>query len=349
LDSDSEIINSTSILLLANPAHQTALNTRKRLISCGVRDVRTELRFTAALLSLRESSKQSILWHHRRWLLRKLGTCPHTESGSDTMDEDDLRGYDIPVESLTMELEIVSRACEIYPRNYFAWNHRFRCIDALNSTLRNIRLSHSQPDTVTGGGGGVAIANANAHIIVQECASAKDWISRHISDYTAMQYFLRLLTSRIRRSDLRELQAVDGLLEAETETETVERHALELVRMYPDHEALWIYLRGAIAARAGSSPPRVMDMDDESVLELLAVARRYLLSERLDDDDTSESGQGGLGGVTKRQAEHVNAYRFIVWISREHGELRLAHGWEPRKLLSAGYGSGAMSKWTLQD
>ena len=93
---------SSSVLLLANPAHQTALNARKSLVQHGLLDAALELRFTAALLHVRTCAKQSLLWHHRRWLLRRLyPTSPRRMSTSSDLrsstvrdGEDTLRDLD---------------------------------------------------------------------------------------------------------------------------------------------------------------------------------------------------------------------------------------------------------------
>ncbi|RPD52751.1 hypothetical protein L227DRAFT_658671 [Lentinus tigrinus ALCF2SS1-6] len=68
----AEAAASSSVLLLVNPAHQCALNARKRLVELGSLDAAHELAFMGALLTLREGAKQSILWQHRRWLLRRI-------------------------------------------------------------------------------------------------------------------------------------------------------------------------------------------------------------------------------------------------------------------------------------
>lgn len=344
---EDALLNATAVILLANPAHQTALNARKRLVLNGLRDIESELKFTATLLTLRDCSKQSILWHHRRWLLRMLHKpTHHLPTGIDRMDEDDLRGYDIPINTLIAELDIVTQACETYPRNYFAWNHRFRCMDALvfKFILRNIHASHLDTGRSISFSASVNVEHlVGFKAMIGEFGDAKSWIERHVSDYTAMQYFLRLV-DRIR--SLKELPEEDfgSELEALVLTETLRKEALDLVKAYPDHEALWVYLRGAIHATTG---PSLREMDDDTVLELLSVAFGYLSSERL-KSTAPESESETTEVEARRRKEHINAYRFIVWISREHGELVIARGWEPRLLLSAGYDRSSMRKWTLQ-
>lgn len=55
------LTSTSAVILLANPAHTTALNTRKRLLQGKILQCEIELKFTEALLSSRNCSNQSIL------------------------------------------------------------------------------------------------------------------------------------------------------------------------------------------------------------------------------------------------------------------------------------------------
>ncbi|KAI0079291.1 hypothetical protein K474DRAFT_1705773 [Panus rudis PR-1116 ss-1] len=230
----AQLTHSTSVILIANPAHQTALNVRKRLIAMGLIDAQRELRVMAAILSTREGAKQSILWHHRRWLLRRL----HPANGEYTIDEDDdedtLCSYAIPTNALQIELSLSTQASETYPRNYFAWNHRYRCI----STLVNIHEAASE-------------RTALRTIVLQEILQTRKWIELHISDYSAMQYYCRL-------SNILQKSSSDDIAPVEF---TPLEHATALLLRYPEHESLWVYFRSAwllsTYAETGSIPAAV--------------------------------------------------------------------------------------------
>lgn len=71
LDVISKMLTSTAVLLLANPAHETALNARKQLVTSSLLSAPHEPPFTDALFTLRERAKQSLLWAHRRWPLEQ--------------------------------------------------------------------------------------------------------------------------------------------------------------------------------------------------------------------------------------------------------------------------------------
>lgn len=187
------LVACTSIIILANPAHQTALNARKRCIQLQVLDANIELGIVAAMVTgIKDCAKQSIIWEHRRWILRHL-----------------YLGQHIPVDSLQKELDLITRAAELYPRNYFAWNHWQYIMELLHSS-DNLLLLRGEFDRTT------------------------RWIELHIADYSATHHlctvFHRLGPDSFGISDANFLGD----------------HAFSLVERYPDHEALWMYLRVAV-------------------------------------------------------------------------------------------------------
>ncbi|KAK2027454.1 hypothetical protein LX32DRAFT_640937 [Colletotrichum zoysiae] len=108
------LLAATSVMLLMDPEHLTASNTRKRLlldaISAGD-DARERLArekwFVDSLLTsrLHRHTKSPTLWSHRRWL---MGQCR-------------LAGLPVAVQQ---DIEsIVMVAGERHPRNYYAWTH----------------------------------------------------------------------------------------------------------------------------------------------------------------------------------------------------------------------------------
>ncbi len=238
-----EALVSSSVILLVTPAHQSALNVRKRLVRVGSLDATHELHFTSALLTLREGSKQSILWHHRRWLLRRMHPsatasilAPSSRDGADN-----LYGVALHADAFRAEFAAVEQACEVYPRNYHAWAHRFLCAEALVCLLRSEGEDNS-PSRL-------------ADVLEEEIEKTRVWIERHVSDYSAMQYHCRL------RDLVRTARS-------EQYTSDVCDHAIDLVRVYPTHESLWLYLRDALLLSAMNLPP--------SIGQARAVAAQYL-------------------------------------------------------------------------
>ena len=197
----------TRVVLLANPAHQTALNSRKRLVQSHAVDPHWELTLSASLLSCRECAKESILWHHRRWLLNVIHEV-HPTADADSIPEI------IPPDALEAEFVCASAACHIYPRNYHAWAHRGFCIKAL------VASQHSGTPS-------------NSSVLAKEYQRTLKWIESHISDYSAMNY----------ATNLEKMLLGGNMTEPCVPTK---EHATLLLRLYPDHESLWMYLRSSV-------------------------------------------------------------------------------------------------------
>jgi protein prenyltransferase alpha subunit repeat containing protein 1 len=234
------LIASSSILLLANPSNQTALNTRKHLVRMHQIDPHAELRFLASLLSS-QHCKHAELWYHRRWLL----SAAYDPRFSDAASVDSYcRLQFVSQESLQRELELVSRACELYPRNYFAWTHRLICIRSLLS------------DYLAG-----MDAVGFVPIFRNEIAGIKGWIDRHVSDYSAIHTILALSQAVVQSGDL-------SLMEIIIE-EDIPGHAISLVQEYPAHEALWMYIRTALSIPDSQQIPQIQQFVDHFVQPLV--------------------------------------------------------------------------------
>ncbi|KAF8721191.1 hypothetical protein AX14_010486 [Amanita brunnescens Koide BX004] len=167
---------ATSVILLANPAHQTALNARKRLILRDEWPADRELAFTELLLrGSSECAKQSLVWDHRRWIFLRLY---ETTTPSDKLKV--LRGWlgpeewarlpRIPASIARRELDLTKRACELYPRNYHGWNHwRY---------IMNVAYVFLEQDT---GGEWKELVDSQFREMMK-------WVEGHVSDYTSMHH-----------------------------------------------------------------------------------------------------------------------------------------------------------------
>lgn len=230
----NDLLQSTCVVLLVNPAHITCLNRRKHLVETGRVQEKEELQTIASLQLLPEGAKSSILWHHRRWLLRRIyqkGDILHTV---DRLDE-----CSIPLDDLSQEISITTTASEVYPRNYHSWLHRQKCMRSIVAMYRRA------PEK-----GGSPPREALAQVLRAEEFAITKWIDLNISDLTAMQYLCQLYDSM-------EEVGVDHMqvhLESEDTAEELQiqkvpfsplDHAIDLVQRYPTHEALWYYLRAA--------------------------------------------------------------------------------------------------------
>ncbi|KAI0665662.1 hypothetical protein C8Q78DRAFT_985847, partial [Trametes maxima] len=329
-----DTLASSAVLLLVSPAHGSALNARRRLVQDGALEAERELRFVAALLTLREGAKQSGLWHHRRWLLRRVFPSPaRPRNGEEDAGEagwggprgdgeDALWGVGVSPEGFRTEFAVVQRACGVYPRNYHAWAHRYLCAEALAAAL---------------GGGGVADADGDmgiravfAEVWREERARVRAWIERHVADYSAVQYACRLDGLRV-EFGLRLFPKLEGDLmvdvgttvrpgEGEGEEEEEEEscaHAWALVNAYPAHESLWLYLRGALAQALGP-------FGGESQRRRDAEARHVLEEARAFAGDVLSGGKEGEGASVlggERGLVRSHAVRFLGWLLWTEGRL----------------------------
>lgn len=119
---EEELRNATAIILLMDPEHLTAANTRKRIILSNLKnskvDIKTlinlELQFVNSFLTARlhRHTKSPTLWSHRRWILSlsfshspPIG--PHSQP------------YNILQDFKT----VILIAADRHPKNYYAWSH----------------------------------------------------------------------------------------------------------------------------------------------------------------------------------------------------------------------------------
>lgn len=110
-----DLIEATAVILLMDPEHLTAANTRKRIIqACLARSpaeldslVKRELVFIDSLLTspLHRHTKSPTLWGNRRWIL------------------DVRKSIQMPFDVLRDLTDVVMISAEKHPRNYYAWLH----------------------------------------------------------------------------------------------------------------------------------------------------------------------------------------------------------------------------------
>lgn len=103
------LLDATAVMLVMDPEHLTAANTRKRLLAetCAKDDVENEKYFIDSLLTsrLHRHTKSPTLWNHREWLLR----CSTENNNTNDVDHDFTK--------------VILVAAERHPRNYYAWSH----------------------------------------------------------------------------------------------------------------------------------------------------------------------------------------------------------------------------------
>ncbi|KAJ7106039.1 hypothetical protein C8R43DRAFT_1140657 [Mycena crocata] len=231
---DQGKIDASCVILLANPAHQTALNVRKRLIQSGKSlSADAELDFSKKLLtSSRPCSKESIIWAHRRWIFDRLYPSRALSGAAQ------LAGYstrELPPVVIEDEITLIARCCETDPRNYHAWTHHHFVVQSIFLSLRT-----PQP-----------IDSPFIPLFMKEIRRLRRWIDDHISDYSAIHHFCSILSQL---ASLRSLPQYNAALGELADLAIHFEHALSLVLSFPSHESLWMYLRAMIQMSPANAP-----------------------------------------------------------------------------------------------
>lgn len=166
---DDQTTHATSVLLLMDPEHLTAANTRKRAILSRLKSepdplllLKQEMQFVDSLLTshLHRHTKSPTLWGHRRWLLEKF-----IANG-------------ISIDLRVHMAQIIMVSGERHPRNYYAWDHA--------------RWLFHDPGRW----------NINAVSIIAIADDVKRWCFKHPFD-TSGWSFLMFLMERIPDQELR--------------------------------------------------------------------------------------------------------------------------------------------------
>ncbi len=163
-DPPEPVLAATAVILLMDPEHLTAANTRKRLLQHATGDSRIALaarerHLIDSLLTshLHRHTKSPTLWNHRRWLVELPAS-----SG-------------VPVDILGDIVNVVMPAGERHPRNYYAWCHARWLIDFAS------RPGNQQP--------GHDVEAERGRILT----ATKDWCYRHHTDISGWTFLYFLL------------------------------------------------------------------------------------------------------------------------------------------------------------
>lgn len=208
-----EVMRCTAVMLLMDPEHLTAANTRKRFIkhSMSANDAnetrklfKAELHLLRSLLTshLHRHTKSPTLWSHRRWVI------------------DQARAFDPQLQaSLTADLvDEVFVSAERHPRNYYAWSHARYLVELGSRAGDGARLSEAVEET-------------------------KKWCFKHHDDVSGWMYLLFLV------SMLGAEERSVGKESCEGDSEQVFRETINLVKSFRwRNESVWYFLRNLISS-----------------------------------------------------------------------------------------------------
>jgi protein prenyltransferase alpha subunit repeat containing protein 1 len=212
-DKSVDLKNAAAVILLMDPEHLTAANTRKRLIqkcqkgtNAGLGAIlRKELQFVDSYLTsrLHRHTKSPTLWGHRRWVLEVRKSIQME--------------YDV-LQDLT---SVVLVAAERHPRNYYAWSHLRWLVQTFTTYSEHSKIETKDPDF---------------QLLV---AVVKDWCLRHPADISGFSFLLFCLSVLGSTGDV-------------TRTQLKSSICSEVVRLAVSfkwtHESIWVFLRTAVAS-----------------------------------------------------------------------------------------------------
>ncbi|XP_074655333.1 protein prenyltransferase alpha subunit repeat-containing protein 1-like [Tubulanus polymorphus] len=280
-DVEPDEINSLSrAVLLINPDVATVWNIRKEQIDRDFATVDVELKLCALILG--KHPKSSETFGHRKWLLERwmstdaavkdyfarLSTEVKLESISieigvvDSSQQQQQRSRiatpDVVKSHVLAEFEICSTAADKYASNYNAWSHRIWTIQHLTGN--------------------------DVDVLLDELETTKEWVRAHISDHSGFhfrQFLINLLCNDDQLGDDDEMKRI---LVDELAMST------ELVRRFPDHEAIWCHRRFVVTYLRNHP-----DAVDAFHLANFACENKAFV-----DTETILAGGGGGGGCSKK-------------------------------------------------
>ncbi|CZT44183.1 uncharacterized protein RSE6_04318 [Rhynchosporium secalis] len=219
---ESELRDVTAVMLLLDPEHLTAANTRKRLIQRredgpGNRLeelLRQELLFVDGYLTsrLHRHTKSPTLWGHRRWVLGKL------------------KSLDVERDVFQDLKSVILVAAERHPQNYYAWSHMRWLVQVFGeSPTRSIQgekfpLDHSKLVSIV-----------------------QNWCLKNPSDTSGFSFLLFCLFK-------------SGSLSALARIELCSSVCADILRLAVSfrwiHESVWVFLRTVIASEMATESIR---------------------------------------------------------------------------------------------
>ena len=161
---EEDIVRATAVMLLMDPEHLTAANTRKRLLDdvlVSKQDpeerLKKEKHLVDSLLTsrLHRHTKSPNLWNHRRWLMEQF------------------REKEIPVDVEGDLKAVIMVSGERHPRNYYAWCHARYLTSTLTTESRQ-----------------------SGETISRMVAETKKWAFAHHDDISGWQFLIFLLRKR---------------------------------------------------------------------------------------------------------------------------------------------------------
>lgn len=174
-----DVSRATAVMLLMDPEHLTAANTRKRILQDAINSgtdvemrLRDELYFVDSLLTsrLHRHTKSPTLWGHRQWLMQRC------------------QEHGLKIDATSIMTAVISVAAERHPRNYYAWLHARYLTNAVSETAAVASASQEGDEDEDGNKDG-----GKDDDLAGVLEAAKNWALRHhddISGWAFLMFFL---------------------------------------------------------------------------------------------------------------------------------------------------------------
>jgi len=172
----AKVCSLSRAILLVKGDFPPALNARKIMIEHGYLCAQREIQFLNVVFSKHPKSPSA--WHHRRWCLQRLFGVDHAEDDDTGVHNVDEAGKYTFLSVVALELALCERMCDLYPRNYYSWNHRLWLAQQMSTTQQ----------------------------LEDEYDKISEWLKRHVSDHSAInhQHQVTLLLMKVAATTLDE-------------------------------------------------------------------------------------------------------------------------------------------------
>eukprot|EP01039_Chlorochromonas_danica_P007576 gene7571-8376_t len=230
-----------------------AYNIRKTWLKYDLFSLSKEFLLLRAIFSKHPKSPAG--WDHRRWCYRQRHHLTRI------MPLQDTTLFHNSILLTPTEIETEKEVCRImgerYPRNYYAWMHRLWLLPQMT------------------------IYQLDDEIIFSE-----EWLRRHISDHTAAQHYLQVLTHILERKEALDHVILQLVPRYESSPIDMKRKVLllsfwqssrKLLTERPGHESLWSIQKGIFTLL-------IDDFSEEEVKTIQIEESLWALAPLLDDE-----------------------------------------------------------------
>ena len=135
------------------------------------------------------------------------------------------------------EIDLCSRVAEHFPKNYYAWAHRYYVAS---------KFFNHWPDNGEKDVSGVSEARSQSSFFAAEVRFIEKWLSQHVSDHSAAHYGAEALRLHLKHGFRSGTLLKESCAVMEWALDVTEKTLLtsrQLIKRYTSHEVIWIWRR----------------------------------------------------------------------------------------------------------